>query len=134
MIRVKNHQTPPTMRPESDLQNKTKTHSDPEGARFQFTKSLSFFGKRNDFSGADEKSKSMISGDEHIKQNDTLTATPHGMMARWRWHDGMMAWEDGTCIMLFRPLRVSKQDYLFNHRNKYLLCASSCLDVIIVLT
>lgn len=66
----------------------------------------------------------MISGDEHIKQNDTLTGTPHGMMA----------WDDGTCIMLFRPLRVSKQDYLFNHRNKYLLCASSCLDVIIVLT
>ena len=57
-------------------------------------------------------------------KSDTLTVSPHVMMAC----------DDGTCIMLFRPIRVSKQDYLFNHGKKYLLFASSCLGVIIVLT
>jgi len=51
MIRVKNHQTPPTMRPESDLRDKTKTNPDPEEPDFSLKKSLSLFLEREVVSG-----------------------------------------------------------------------------------
>lgn len=51
MIKVKNHQTPPTMRPDSDLQDKTETKPDPEGPDFSLKKSLSLFLEREVVSG-----------------------------------------------------------------------------------
>lgn len=55
-------------------------------------------------------------------RSNTLTATPHVEMSC----------DNGACMMFFRPIQVSKQDCLFNHRKKYLLCTSPCLDVLIL--